>query len=302
VTDAGAIAAPARPRWAAVIVNYEAGALLVDCVRSVLDDVSAGAVELVVVDNASQDASIATLRAAFPDVRVVHAPGNVGYARAANLGIAATYAPIVAVLNADLTVSPGSASALVGRLEHDTSVGVVGPRVLNTDGSDYPTARTLPSVGVAVGHGLLGLFWPSNPFTTRYRLLDADPSHPRTVDTLSGCAMWLRRDALDAVGAWDERYFMYMEDTDLCWRLRRDGWRVDYEPAGRVTHVQGASTSRRPYRMLLEHHRSAWRFARRRFQGPRVVLLPFAAIYLGFRAVLAFGEHAWRANQAARRG
>jgi N-acetylglucosaminyl-diphospho-decaprenol L-rhamnosyltransferase len=300
VTDAGAASILEHPRWAAVIVNYEAGELLVQCVRSVLADQSAGPVELVVVDNASQDASVERLRTAFPDVRVVRAPRNVGYARAANLGIAATYASVVAVLNADLTVAPGTASALVGRLETDTGIGAIGPRVRNLDGSDYPSARNQPSVGLAVGHGLFGLFWPSNPFTRRYRQLDADPSRARVVDWLSGSAMWFRRDALDAVGAWDERYFMYMEDLDLCWRLRRDGWRVEYEPAAAVTHVQGASTSRHPYRMLLEHHRSAWRFARRRFQGPHVVLLPFAAIYLGFRAVLALGEHAWRANRAAR--
>jgi N-acetylglucosaminyl-diphospho-decaprenol L-rhamnosyltransferase len=93
---------------------------------------------------------------------------------------------------------------------------------------------------------------------------------------------------------------MYAEDLDLCWRLNRDGWRVAYEPAGSVVHVQGASTSRRPYRMLVEHHRSAWRFAKRRYTGARIALLPFVAIYLGIRAALALGEHACRALTAAR--
>jgi N-acetylglucosaminyl-diphospho-decaprenol L-rhamnosyltransferase len=110
--------------------------------------------------------------------------------------------------------------------------------------------------------------------------------------------VWLRRAALDAVGAWDERYFMYMEDVDLCWRLRGAGWGIVYEPAGRVVHVQGAVTSRHPYRMTLAHHRSAWQFCRRRFTGLRAVLLPFAGIFLAFRAVIAMGEHAWRASSA----
>ena len=285
----------ATHRWAAVIVNYEAGPLLIDCIRSVLADTSAGPVELVVVDNGSRDGSVEALQTAFPEVRVVRSPGNVGYARGANFGIAASYAPVIAVLNADLTLVPGSAGALVARLEQDAGLGAVGPRVRNPDGSDYPSARRLPSIPVAVGHGLLGLWWPSNPFTKRYRQLDADPAHARPVDWASGSALWLRRDALDAVGGWDERYFMYMEDVDLCWRLRRGGFGVAYEPAGEVVHVQGAVTSRRPYRMLLEHHRSAWRFARRRFRGARVALLPFAAVYLVFRAMLAIAEHAWRA-------
>ncbi len=197
--------------------------------------------------------------------------------------------------NPDLTIAPGTAGPLVARLEQDVRLGAVGPRVRNLDGSDYASARRLPSVAVAVGHGVLGLWWPTNPFTRRYRQLDADPGTARSVDWLSGSAVWLRRDALDAVGGWDERYFMYMEDVDLCWRLRRGGYDVAYEPAGEVVHVQGAVTSRHPYRMLLEHHRSAWRFARRRFTGARVALLPLAAVYLVFRATLAITEHAWRA-------
>jgi N-acetylglucosaminyl-diphospho-decaprenol L-rhamnosyltransferase len=90
-----------------------------------------------------------------------------------------------------------------------------------------------------------------------------------------------------------------MEDMDLCWRLRGAGWRIAYEPAGAITHVQGAVTRRRPYRMLFEHHRSAWRFARRRFTGVKILLLPFAAVYLAFRGGLAMAEQAWRASKSA---
>jgi N-acetylglucosaminyl-diphospho-decaprenol L-rhamnosyltransferase len=286
-------------RWAAVVVNYEAGALLTDCVRSILADTSAGPPEVVVVDNGSRDGSVELLVDAFADVQVVRAPGNVGYARAANLGIAATNAPIVACCNPDLTLEPGTAGAMVGRLERESRLGAVGPRVLNLDGTVYPSARRIPSAPLAAAHGFFGLWWPSNPFTTRYRQLDADPAEPRPVDWLSGSAVWLRRRALDEIGAWDERFFMYMEDVDLCWRLRRAGWTVAYEPAGTVVHVQGTATARRPYRMLLEHHRSAWRFARKRFTGVRAALLPFAAAYLAARALLAIARHAWHASGAA---
>jgi N-acetylglucosaminyl-diphospho-decaprenol L-rhamnosyltransferase len=281
---------------AAVVVNYEAGSLLAECVHSVLADSSAGAVELVVVDNGSVDGSVDAMLAANPGVHVITAPGNVGYARAANLGIAATRAPIVAVLNADLTMEPGTAKAMSARFDEEPALGACGPRIRNVDGSDYPSARRSPSVALAVAHGLLGLWWRRNPFTARYRELDADPSQPRSVDWVSGAAVWLRRDALDVVGGWDERYFMYVEDLDLCWRLRRSGFAVAYEPAGAVTHVQGASTSRTPYRMLAQHHRSAWRFAQRRLTGARAVLLPFAALYLAVRCALAMAEHAWRAS------
>jgi N-acetylglucosaminyl-diphospho-decaprenol L-rhamnosyltransferase len=283
-------------RWAAVVVNFEAGSLLTGCVRSLLADTSAGDVELVVVDNASTDDSVAQLQHEFRDVRVVRAPGNVGYARGVNLGIAATRAPVIAVLNADTEIAMGTAGALLQRLDADARLGAIGPRIRNTDGTDYPSARSIPSVVDAIGHGALGTFRPRNRFTRRYRQLDADPGVARSVDWLSGAALWLRRSAVDDVGGWDERYFMYFEDVDLCWRLRRAGWGVQYEPAGGVLHVQGVSTSRRPYRMLLEHHRSAWQFARRRFTGWRQVLLPFTALYLAARSVLTMAAHAFGAR------
>jgi N-acetylglucosaminyl-diphospho-decaprenol L-rhamnosyltransferase len=283
--------------WAAVVIAYRAGPLLTECVQSVLADTSAGEVELVVVDNGSDDGSVDLLRNTIPGVRVITAPGNVGYARAANLGTAATRAPVVAILNADLTVDAGTARAMLDRFSVDPALGACGPRIRNPDGSDYPSARRSPSVPLAVGHGLFGLWWPTNPFTTRYRQLNADATQARSVDWVSGAAIWLRRAALDAVGGWDERYFMYVEDLDLCWRLRRAGFEIAYEPTGRIMHVQGASTSRVPYRMLIQHHRSAWRFARRRLTGTAVILLPFAAIYLAARCVLAMAEHAWHASR-----
>jgi N-acetylglucosaminyl-diphospho-decaprenol L-rhamnosyltransferase len=271
--------------WAAVVVNYEAGPLLVECVESLLADTSGGGIPaVVVVDNGSRDGSVAALRAAVPTVRIVDAGTNLGYAGAANRGIAATDTPVVAVCNPDAHVAAGTAGALLGRLDSEPDLGAVGPAVFEPDGSRYPSARRVPSTVDAVGHGILGRLWPRNPFTRRYRELDADPDQPRDVDWVSGAAVWLRRAALDAVDGWDARYFMYVEDVDLCWRLRGAGWRVAYEPAGRVVHIHGASTDRHPYRMIVAHHRSLLRFAARRWRGWRRVLLVPAALFLGLRA------------------
>ncbi len=275
----------ATPRWAAVVVNYETGPLLVDCVRSLLADTSAGGPpSVVVVDNASTDGSVAALRAALPAAQVIEAGVNLGYAAGANRGIAATTAPVVAVCNADIRVEAGTGAAMLARLDAEHDLGAVGPTVLEPGGARYPSARRVPSVLEAVGHGTLGRVWPANPFTRRYRQLDADPAQPRDVDWVSGAAVWLRRAALEAVGGWDEGYFMYVEDVDLAWRLRRAGWRVAYEPSGTVVHVQGASTVHHPYRMIVWHHRSLWRFARRRWVGWRRLLLAPAAVYLTLRA------------------
>lgn len=282
--------------WAAVVVNYEAGELLTVCVRSLLADTGgpdgAGAPEVVVVDNGSTDGSIAALRAALPDVRVITPGHNLGYAAAANVGIAATTAPVVAVCNPDLDVLPGTGAAMVVRFDAEADLAALGPRIENPDGSLYPSARRDPGIGDAIGHALFGLVAPRNRFTRRYRQLDVDPALPRDVDWASGAMLFLRRSALTSVGGWDERYFMYMEDVDLCWRLRCLGWRVAYEPRGRAIHVQGASTARTPYRMIAEHHRSAFRFAERRWRGPRRVLLVPAALFLGARAVVEIAARA----------
>lgn len=288
--------APTPPRWSAVVVNYEAGELLTVCVRSLLADTSAGAPEVVVVDNGSTDGSVAALLVALPGpesrVRVLTPGRNLGYAAAANVGIAATTAPVVAVCNPDLDVVPGTAAAMVRRLDSERDLGALGPRIENPDGSLYPSARRDPGVIVAVGHALFGLFAPRNRFTRRYRQLDVDPERARDVDWVSGAMVFLRRSALTSVGGWDERYFMYMEDVDLCWRLRRLGWRVAYEPAGRAVHVQGASTARTPYRMIAEHHRSAYRLAERRWRGARRILLVPAAAFLAVRAALEIAARA----------
>lgn len=288
--------------WAAVVVNFEAGDSLTACVRSLLADTSVEgtAPEVVVVDNGSRDGSVATLQRALPGVTVIDPGGNVGYATAANRGIRATRAALVAVCNPDLEVRPGTGAAMAAVFA-DPAVGAAGPRVLNPDGSTYPSARRDPAFADAVGHAVLGAVWPANPFTRRYRQLDADPTVARDVDWASGAALWLRRSAIDAIGGWDEGYFMYMEDVDVGWRLRRAGWRVRYEPAGEVVHRQGLSTDRRPNRMIVEHHRSLYRFASKRWRGPRRLLLLPAAGFLAVRALCTMAVRGLGPRGAVRR-
>jgi N-acetylglucosaminyl-diphospho-decaprenol L-rhamnosyltransferase len=289
--------------WAAVVVAFESGDHLIGAVRSLAGDTSAGgAPEIVVVDNGSRDGSVDALRRELPDVAVVTPSRNLGYGPGANAGIAATSAPVVAVCNADLVVSAGTAAAVLRRFAEEPGVGAVGPRIVDADGATYPSARAQPSILDGLGHALLGKARPANRFTRRYHHGDADPDAPRDVDWVSGASIWLRRRALESVGGWDESYFMYVEEVDLCWRLRRAGWRVVYEPRGVVVHVQGASTARRPVRMIVEHHRSWYRFADRRWTGARRLLLPVAAVFLTLRAGSLVALDAARRVTRGRRG
>lgn len=285
--------------WAAVVVNYRAGPLLTACVDALLADTSAGTPEIVVVDNGSDDGSVARLAQAHPEVPVLQPGANLGYGRAANLGIAATRAPVVAVLNPDAAVGVGTGAAMLSRFTSDPRLGAVGPSIHNPDGTVYPSARRAPSLADAVGHALLGGLAPGNRFTRAYRELDTDPEVAREVDWLSGAAVWLRRAALDRVGGWDEGFFMFFEDVDLCRRLEADGWRVAYEPIGRVVHVVGASRSGRRYRSIYWHHRAAYRYAAKWWHGPRRALLPVAAAFLAARGLALGAREALRPRPGA---
>ena len=275
--------AVSAPTWSAVVVNYNAGEHLVACIESLLASHGDRLFEIIVVDNASTDLSLTTIE--HLAVRIVHSPGNMGYARAANLGIAVATSSYVAVLNPDVVVDAMAGLHLCAALDADATRAAVGPRIRNQHGVDYPSAREIPSLATTVGHFVLGMVRPGNRWTRRYRQTDFDPSIGRTADWLSGAALLLRRSALDAVGGWDERYFMFLEDVDLCVRLRAGGWIAWYEPEATVVHVEGVSRRSHPYRTIADHHRSAWRFAAAHWSGPRRMLLCPVAGALAVRAL-----------------
>jgi N-acetylglucosaminyl-diphospho-decaprenol L-rhamnosyltransferase len=277
----------------AVVVNYNAGRVLADCVASLRAD---GVAEVVVVDNDSRDESLESLRQRDKDTICTAAGENLGYGRAANLGARSCHGRHLLVCNPDVVVRPGTVAALIGLLDRDPSIGIVGPRLVNDDGTLYPSARAFPSLVDAVGHGLIGHFRPDNPFSRRYKLLDWDHNETKAVDWVSGAFFVVRRDLWDAIDGFDPSYFMYMEDVDLCWRARHAGWRVVYEPSGEVVHLQGLSTDRRPYRMILAHHHSLWRFGWRSTSGWRRALLPPIGVGLAARAAVACGGK-WRADR-----
>jgi N-acetylglucosaminyl-diphospho-decaprenol L-rhamnosyltransferase len=208
--------------------------------------------------------------------------------------VARTDAPYVTLVNPDEVVEPGCTAALVAALERDPELAVVGPRLMTPDGRIYPSARRFPNLVDAIGHAFLYLVWPGNPFSRRYRMVDWDHASAREVDWVATTHVVVRRKAWDQVGGFDEGYFMYMEDVDLCFRLRRAGWKVGYEPAAAAMHEIGRSTDQTPYRMIVAHHRSLWRYATKTSTGWRRALLPFVAVALVVRVVLAWAHRATR--------
>ncbi len=280
--------------WSAVVVNYNAGRHLRACIDSLTCQRDTNLVEIIVVDNGSTDDSLASLDGT--PVRVVHSPGNVGYARAANLGIAVSSSAYVAVLNPDVVLDASAGGLLCAALDENSAVGIVGPRISTTSGQDYPSAREIPGFATSLGHLVFGVVRPSNRWSRHYRQEHLDPATARASDWVSGAAVVMRREALDEVGGWDEQYFMFLEDVDLCVRLREHGWEAWYEPAAKVCHVEGVSRRSHPYRTIADHHRSAFRFARTHWVGPRRAALPIVGVALAGRAVVLMGLGAVRAG------
>jgi N-acetylglucosaminyl-diphospho-decaprenol L-rhamnosyltransferase len=285
---------------AAVVVDHDAGPLLHGCVRSLLSD---GADCVVVVENGAPLSASRALTALVderPDAVVVVRPGqNAGYGAGVNRGLAvlAGQSPApewVLVANPDLVVHPGALSALRTVLEDRPAWAMAGPRIYTDDGEVYPSVRQFPSFVDAAGHALLALFNPDNRFSKRYN--PGTPEGDGVVEAgwISGSCFLARRRALEELGGFDEAYFMYNEDMDLCWRAHHAGWGVGFTGAASVTHVQGVSTARHPYQMMLAHHRSALRFTVRTTSGWRRAALPLAALVLGVRLALASARLALR--------
>ena len=275
-------AAPRRGTVGCVIVDFMAGSHLRNAVESVL---AAGVKDVVVVDNAGAGSSAAALGELASAVHLVDPGQNLGMGAGSNRGVAALGdAELVLIANPDVVLHPGALDVMVDALGANPSWGIVGPTILNEAGTRYPSMRQFPNAFDAVGHATLGRVWPTNPFTRRYR--ETAPAPDGTTDWVSGSCLVVRRALFEELGGFDERYFMFAEDMDLCWRAKRAGHQVGTAPDAVVTHVEGVSRRVAPYRMQVAHHRSALRFAVRTTSGPARALLPLAVVVLAGRLLV----------------
>lgn len=271
---------------AVVVVNYNTGDYLTRCIRSALENAGDARVEVVVVDNASHDASAERAVAAHPEVRLIANGTNRGFAAAANQGIRATRAPFVLLLNPDAEIAAGTIGGFLKVSRDRPRAAAIGPMVRDPDGSVYPSARKVPTMVEALGHSFLGPFLPDNRFSRAYTMADWDRRSEREVEWVSGSCVLLRRQALEDVGVFDERYFIYVEDVDLCSRLRQAGWHVLFSPELEVIHTGGVST-RGKKRMTVEHSKSIYRYYEKfHGHGWRLLLLPFVWVATRLRAEL----------------
>lgn len=203
-----------------VILSWNTRELLEKCLRSILCPGPALALETIVVDNASQDDSRQMVTALFPGVRLLVNKKNLGFGAGNNAAIPAATGRYVLFLNSDTTVTPGALDAMVRYADEHPEIGVLGPKLLNADGTLQYSCRRYPNLGTGFFRNTpLGRLFPNNRFTTDYLLSDWDHASPRDVDWVSGAALMIRRPLLEQLLGFDEEYYFYCEDVDLCWRV-----------------------------------------------------------------------------------
>lgn len=262
----------------AVVVSYNSINDLPTCIESLR---RSGVEDICIVENGNRQRTQSAVEVG--DVAWLGDGTNRGYGAAANLGFSGTDQPLLLLLNPDAVLTSGSVQRLIETM-NTTDAALVGPLVIDSNDKVFESARCFPSTIDAAGHALLGRRWPGNPWTKRYHYQARLPlDEPSPVDWLQGSCMLIRRADFERIGGFDDSYFMYVEDTDLCWRLGRDGRKIIFEPRASVLHAGGTSTRTRRTRMQVEHHRSAMRFWWRSRTPLQRLAAPVAAILLSSR-------------------
>jgi GT2 family glycosyltransferase len=267
------------------IVNWNTRELVRGCLKSVFENLDGLDAEVIVVDNGSFDGSPDMIRSEFPAVRLIEAGANLGFAKANNLAYKVASGKYFLLLNSDTVVLPGALSALVDFLDKHPEAGASASKLLNGDGTLQRSCSTFPTPLTELFDALyLSKIFPKSKLFGRYAMSYWDFDSVRAVDFAGGSCLMLRRESLEKIGLLDERFFMYSEETDLCFRLNAGGWKVYFVPEARVVHYGGQSAKLDVGRTSVELCRSKYRFMLKHYG------LCSALVYRAVVAVSAAGR------------
>lgn len=275
----------ARPDLSIIIVSWNVRDLLRACLRSLTTAPCPLTTELIVIDNASTDGSAEMVAAEFPDAKLICNSANLGFTRGNNQGLALARGRYVLFLNPDTEVVGDALATMVAYMEAHPRVGALGPQLRYGDGSFQSSRRRFPGLATALFESTpLAWHWPAarNPWARRYHMADTPNDQTQPVDWLVGAALLVRRAVLDQVGGFDEGYFMYSEELDLCRRIKATGWEVHYLPQAQIIHHEGKSSEQVVAARHIYFHTSRVRYFRK-FYGP------LAAGFLRFALLGMFG-------------
>ncbi|MDP2952951.1 MAG: glycosyltransferase family 2 protein [Chloroflexota bacterium] len=250
-----------------VIVNYNTGDLLRECLRSLFASEGDFTYQVTVVDNHSQDGSAALVRREFPQVDLLENPENVGYAQANNQGLKSRKARYYLLLNPDTVLPPGALRGMLSFMEEHPQAGIAGPKLMMADSRlDLACRRSFPTPEVSFYRlSGLGRLFPKSKRFGRYNLTYLDPDQEAEVDSVVGAFMMIRGETLEEVGYLDEEFFLYGEDLDFAYRAKKAGWKVYYYPQVTVVHYKRRSSSQNRKRAQHEFYRAMHLFYRKHY-------------------------------------
>ena len=251
------------------IVNLNAGGVLFNCLKSIPGSLDDHSYEVIIIDNNSSDNSQLMVKTLFKDYQLIQNKRNEGYTKALNKGLLQAKGEYLVVLNPDTILQKKSITKLVNALQNNSDVGIIGPKVINKDGTFQKSCRRGLAKPQAVFSYFLGLskLFPGNEIFTGYQLNHLDENKENEVYGVSGSCMVIKKTVTNDIGYFDERYFAYQEDSDYCLMAINKGWKILYFPSVQIIHKGGVGGSNSvPMKAIFEWHRSYYLYYEKHFQ------------------------------------
>lgn len=273
-----------------IIVNFNSSDYTIKCIHSIYASRMAFQIRIIVVDNGSYDYPD-RIKQTFPEIDLFINKKNHGFAKAVNFGISKSTSETTILLNPDTAIYDGFFDSAFRYMDAHKDVAVIGPQVLDNDGAIQGSARRFPNVFTSIfgRRSPLTRIFPNNPITKREFVCFNGCDKPMDVDWVSGACMVVRKKAFEAIGGFDERFFMYWEDTDLCRRLRSKGWRIVYLPEAQIFHHAGISSDTEPILSIFHFHQSCFLLCYKHVNRAKRLLLPLAFLGLAMRCMAVMG-------------
>ena len=239
-----------------IIVNYHHSHILGDCLESVYRTIEKIQFEIILVDNSSTDGGLESILKNYPVIRFIKNSENAGFARGNNQGAKIASGDFLLFINPDTIVIEDAIESKLDYIRSDSSIGILGPKVLNSDQTVQYSCRKFPTIwsGLFNRYSLATRLFPNNRYSRDYLMLDYDHNSIRSVDWVSGCCMMMSESTLKKASGFDENYFLFIEDVDLCQVIKKKGLRVVYFPNAKIFHKISSSNARSTSRVIIKRH------------------------------------------------
>ncbi len=273
-----------------IIVNWNVKKLLQETLTSIYQHPAhRHTFEVIVVDNNSADNSVAMVKKEFPQVQLIASPKNLGFAGGNNLGIKKATGKIIFCLNPDTLVHENSLDFIVEKFAADPKLGALGLKLLNPDGSLQRSCKSFPDLDTILWNALsLDTLFPNSRIFGKYNMTWFAHDREMEVDQPMGAALAVKKEVIDQVGIYDERYFMFFDEVDWCYRIKKAGWQIKFFPQATITHYWAQSTKQALFKMNKQWYISFYKYLRKNKKYPGLLVLLALSSMIWLKIVIAF--------------